>query len=200
MGSEGHSWIVILAAENGPGSAASTIAAISRACAMVPPERVCLVVVGGSQEEPPAVPGGVTFINIIVQPGDRGTANGMLLATLVVTERDPQARLLFMSSGRHFPTLASVPDEPVVFAATGSQLYRAFRQRVPEVVSSMDAALFGRNSNRSGATALQALYENLPAMDFSNDVLPGREHVVRIVRGSACDWCRTSAREFHFLH
>jgi mannose-1-phosphate guanylyltransferase len=47
--------------------------------------------------------------NVIVQPQNRGTAHGILLATLSVLERDPSARIIFLPADHYVdeePTLA----------------------------------------------------------------------------------------------
>ena len=47
--------------------------------------------------------------NVIVQPENRGTANGILLAFLHIAERDPSAQIVVLPSDHHMqdePTLA----------------------------------------------------------------------------------------------
>ncbi len=61
--------------------------------------------------------------SIVVQPENRGTATGILLALLRILERDPNARVVVLPSDHH------VVDEPVLTralaAAIGALLYRS---------------------------------------------------------------------------
>lgn len=96
--------------------------AIERAGGIAARERICTIVAAQHErwwsEQLSAVPAG----NVIVQPDNRGTANGVLLALLSVLERDPEARIVLLPSDHH------VRDE--------SQLARSLRY----AASSPDAA------------------------------------------------------------
>ncbi len=82
--------------------------ALQRAGQVVKREQVCVVVAEQHRRYwrqalrllPPQ--------NVIVQPRNCGTANGVLLATLRVLERDPQAQIMFLPAD-HF-----VRDEPLL--------------------------------------------------------------------------------------
>lgn len=75
--------------------------AIERAASVVPVERICSIVAAQHRlwwadhldTFPPE--------NVIVQPRNRGTANGILLPLLVILERDPEARLILLPSDHH---------------------------------------------------------------------------------------------------
>ena len=278
MSTVDHAWVVILAAGDGSRLAPLTVdstgtavpkqycsfnggsslleEAISRACSLVPPERVCVVVAGKHHVYWLPMLADIPLVNVFAQPENRGTANGILLATLVITDSDPQSNILFMpadhyaadekkfrdalsrtmragnSSRQHFSVLAMEPEEPdpefsyivpgsacddgtwmaerfvetpekevaatllakgalwntFIFSATGSLLYRTFRRMSPDIVFSMEKALFANGLERSRAIELQAAYKDFPAIDFSNDVLQGREHTIRIIRAAACGW------------
>jgi mannose-1-phosphate guanylyltransferase len=75
--------------------------ALQRATRVVPRERVCAIV--ANQHRPYwrldlwALPAG----NVIVQPSNRGTAHGVLLAVLSILERDPFARIVFLPADHY---------------------------------------------------------------------------------------------------
>jgi mannose-1-phosphate guanylyltransferase len=188
--------------------------------------------------------------NIVVQPRNRGTANGVLLSALTIAARDPLARIVFLPSDhfvrdedrferalREAATVRLRPGELVllgvepeeadpelgylvprgpsrpgelprvsrfvekppasvaadliadgalwnsfVFAADVSTLVELIRARYPEVVDDLETAL------ARGPAAVDALYERLPAIDFSRHVLQGAEARLRVVRVGPCGW------------
>lgn len=75
--------------------------ALQRATRVVPRDRVCAIV--ADQHRPYwrmdlwAIPAG----NVIVQPRNRGTAHGVLLAVLSILERDPFARIVFLPADHY---------------------------------------------------------------------------------------------------
>jgi mannose-1-phosphate guanylyltransferase len=75
--------------------------ALQRATRVVPRDRVCAIV--ADQHRPYwrmdlcALPAG----NVIVQPSNRGTAHGVLLAVLSILERDPFARIVFLPADHY---------------------------------------------------------------------------------------------------
>lgn len=118
-----HVWVVVLAAGDGTRLAGLTIdgggrtipkqycslnggdalvaETVSRARTIVPEERVCVVVAKKHCDYWLPALTEVPLGNIIVQPENRGTANGVLLATLTIASRDPLAVLMFMPAD-HF--------------------------------------------------------------------------------------------------
>lgn len=119
---DNHTWAVVLAAGEGKRLAALTAdeagrhvpkqfcslhggpslfgLALARASAIVPKDRVCAVVAKGHEhwwrQQPDLHPD-----NLIVQPRNRGTGNGVLLALAYILKRDPQARLIFLPADHH---------------------------------------------------------------------------------------------------
>jgi mannose-1-phosphate guanylyltransferase len=85
--------------------------ALGRAASVVPAERVCAVVAAQHdrwwRQALARLPAG----NVVVQPRNRGTAHGMLLALAHVLERDRCARVLFFPADHH------VADEAALAAA-----------------------------------------------------------------------------------
>lgn len=118
-----HTWAVVLAA--GDGTRLSTLTtdsdgnpvpkqfcslngggsllheALQRATRAVPRERVCAIVADQHRSywrmDLWALPAG----NVIVQPSNRGTAHGVLLAVLSILERDPLARIVFLPADHY---------------------------------------------------------------------------------------------------
>jgi mannose-1-phosphate guanylyltransferase len=85
--------------------------ALQRAAAVASLDRVCAVVAEQHSEwwYRPLV--GLAPSNVFVQPQNRGTALGILLAVLNIVERDPNARIVFLPADHH------VGDEAVLAKA-----------------------------------------------------------------------------------
>lgn len=129
----GHTWAVVLAAGEGSrlrsfttnregvsipkqfcslrGGSSLLHEALQRAAAVAAPEHRCTVVAEAHrnwwQRSLTCLPAG----NTIVQPLNRGTANGILLSLLHILERDPQARVVLLPADHH------VSDEAVLAEA-----------------------------------------------------------------------------------
>ena len=74
---------------------------LQRARHVASPEQVCTIV---AQQHAPhwrRLLGSLPRRNVIVQPHNRGTANGVLLSVLSILERDPLARIVFLPAD-HF--------------------------------------------------------------------------------------------------
>jgi len=194
--------------------------------------------------------------NVIVQPENRGTAVGILLALLHILQRDSIARILVLPSDHHVidehalsaamarafvrlrkepealvllgmkpddadtelgyivPTPGAVgdgvahvanfiekpsPPEARVLVARGAlwnsfiiaahapTLLAAFNARDPALVSRMQAAVKSSRGSRE-SPALSGLYDVLPTLDFSRQILQGREAQLRVLPVPACGW------------
>lgn len=189
-------------------------------------------------------------VDVIVQPANRGTAFGVLLAALAIAARDPLARLVFLPSDHFVPdelALASAltavahtsmrsgelvllgiePSEPdselgyivpatskgaddprsvarfvekpsrpdaaaliaggalwnsFIFSAGAATIIELMRSRHPELVDDLETA------TARGAGALASLYDRLPTIDLSRDILAGAEQRLRVVRAAPCGW------------
>jgi len=75
--------------------------ALQRAAAVAAAERICAIVAAQHRRWWLAQLDGVPRQNIVVQPQNRGTANGVLLPLLTILERDPQARIIVMPSDHY---------------------------------------------------------------------------------------------------
>lgn len=120
---QNHTWAVVLAAGDGKRLSALTAdnqgrhvpkqfcsvnggaslfgLALARARSIVPDGRVCTVVAKDHEQWWKAKPHEVQRGNLIVQPRNRGTGNGVLLALAHILKRDPQARLIFLPADHH---------------------------------------------------------------------------------------------------
>jgi mannose-1-phosphate guanylyltransferase len=85
--------------------------ALQRAKHIAPRERVCTIVAAHHRRYWQSALWAAPRANLIVQPRNCGTANGILLATLKILERDPLARIVFLPAD-HF-----VRDEAALAAS-----------------------------------------------------------------------------------
>jgi mannose-1-phosphate guanylyltransferase len=93
--------------------------ALHRAEAVAPRDRICTVVAEQHRRWWEGPLWSLMASNIIVQPENRGTANGLLLPLMHIAERDPQARVVVLPSDHY------VRDE--------AMLARALRQAVARI-------------------------------------------------------------------
>lgn len=75
--------------------------ALERAAGVAQRQRICTIVASQHRRWWSSQLEGVAPENIIVQPGNRGTANGVLLPLLIILERDPRARVVVLPSDHH---------------------------------------------------------------------------------------------------
>lgn len=121
---DSHTWALVLAA--GEGSRLSSLttdtngitipkqfcslhggpsllaATLDRARAVVPGERVCAVVAEQHRRWWSAITDELPSANIVVQPQNRGTANGILLPLMRILSRDASARIVVLPSDHYF--------------------------------------------------------------------------------------------------
>jgi mannose-1-phosphate guanylyltransferase len=69
-----------------------------------------------------------------------------------------------------------------IFAVSGAALLELYRRRHSTIVDAMTKAF------TSGKAALGELYEQLPNLDFSRDVLEGAEDTLRVLAVPGCGW------------
>jgi mannose-1-phosphate guanylyltransferase len=69
-----------------------------------------------------------------------------------------------------------------IFVAEGLAVLRLFYERHPQIVLRMRRAL------RAGTAQVEALFEELPGIDFSRDVIEGAEADLALIRVPACGW------------
>jgi mannose-1-phosphate guanylyltransferase len=84
--------------------------ALSRAQSIAPKERVCTIVAAQHRRWWESLPGPLSASNVIVQPQNRGTANGILLALLHIAERDPDAQIVLLPSDHHVQDEATLAE------------------------------------------------------------------------------------------
>lgn len=84
--------------------------ALQRAASVSCPARICTVLAEQHRRGWQPMLDEMCADNIIVQPSNRGTANGILLPLLHIAERDPEARLLLLPSDHHICDEAVLSD------------------------------------------------------------------------------------------
>lgn len=76
-----------------------------------------------------------------------------------------------------------------IIAATAQALLTLIERRFPGIVAEMRRVLRSTTSGPQAAIAMAALYERLPVLDFSHDVLEvGRHENLRVLPVPACGW------------
>ena len=229
--------------------------ALRRGHAVVGRDRLCAIVAAHHEQWWRGALWGLKAGNVVSQPGNRGTANGVLLSLLTILARDPLARVLFLPAD-HFVEneerlalamrkatagLESAPSdlflvgiEPdeadaelgyivpedgglgarrvvrfvekpsvdvaeellgrgalwnsFIFAAVGTTLLASFRERMPDVVDTMETAIARLGHPTAAGNELEAVYASLPEVDFSRHILAGAEAQLRVVTAQACGW------------
>jgi mannose-1-phosphate guanylyltransferase len=74
-----------------------------------------------------------------------------------------------------------------IFAAHGRTLVRAFETRCPDLVGELQHIVTSMNSSTSHARLAQ-LYEQLPVLDFSRDILQRSPELLRVLSVPPCGW------------
>jgi mannose-1-phosphate guanylyltransferase len=230
--------------------------AVQRARAVVAPERICTIVAADHRQWWADHLEDVSPENLIVQPQNRGTANGILLPLLAILERDPDARILLLPSDHHVRDeerlagalrYAASPPETAwaeimllgltartadtelgyivpnreaghthhgvnrfvekpeldqaqrliehgalwnafIIAADAPALLKLFERRYPDIVAAMRDAVRGNAGGLAPDAALAELYEALPELDFSRNILQGQEQHLRVLPVPECGW------------
>lgn len=75
-----------------------------------------------------------------------------------------------------------------IFAAHGRSLVRAFEARCPDLVAEMQYILGSPVDRLTRRTRLAGLYERLPELDFSRDILQRSPSLLRVLTVSPCGW------------
>lgn len=274
----GHNWALVLAAGEGSRlqaltTTASGIAvpkqfcslgggssllhdALRRARVIAPPERTCAVVAVHHRRWWEGLSHTIPTQNIVVQPRNRGTANGILLPLLRIVHRHPDATLLVLPSDHYVRNetvlatglrlaaaqvarqhdgiilLGFTPEEAdpelgyivpagdgspglrevqqfiekpsavsaceliergglwnsFIFAARGQALLRIFEERCPEIVMEMRGIVGRASTDAMLDPHLIDLYERLPTLDFSRDIVERCASQLRVLDVPACGW------------
>ena len=75
-----------------------------------------------------------------------------------------------------------------ILAASGRALLKIFRQSLAGHVGAMERAMHLNGSEDSDSMPLSTLYQDLPTVDFSHDVLERHDSVLRVVPVPHCGW------------
>jgi len=231
--------------------------AIRRARAIAAPQRTCAVVAAAHRRWWASLSESIPAANIIVQPDNRGTANGLLLPLLHIVRRDPGAILLVLPSDHYVRNedvlaaaledtvvhlesghadivmLGLAPEEPdtelgyilpagsiddggarpirsfaekpdgalarelisqgglwnsFIFLARAQALVQLFEQRFPEIVMEMRGVLERFDHGPEGGLSLVELYQRLPVLDFSRDVVERFAGQFKVMMVPPCGW------------
>ena len=76
-------------------------ASLRRSRMIVPRHRICAIVAVDHEHYWRRTLRSLPDANVIVQPRNRGTANGLLLGVLRILERDPLARIIFLPADHY---------------------------------------------------------------------------------------------------
>jgi mannose-1-phosphate guanylyltransferase len=244
--------------------------ALRRGESVVGRSRLCAVVAAQHRLWWEGALGSLPARNVIVQPQNRGTANGILLPLMHLLQRDPSARVVLLPSDHHvlqesvltsslrdaveqlewrfdetlllgiapveadpdlgyiLPgetdrrgalTVARFIEKPpqalareliragglwnaFIVASTATALLDLFRARIPDIVEAMRAAVQRDLERGSGAAAVTELYQRLPTIDFSRDIVAGQESKLRVLPVRPCGWSDlgTPKRVLDVLH
>ena len=230
--------------------------ALQRGESVVDRSRICAIVAEQHRRWWKGALGSLPERNVIVQPENRGTANGILLPLMHILLRDPSARIVLLPSdhhvlqeavltaslrdaleqldwrcdqtlllgiqpgevdpdlgyilpggtdGRGALTVARFIEKPpqavageliragglwnaFIVVTTAGALLDLFRERIPEVVEAMRAAVQCDDEQGSGIAAVTELYPRLPTIDFSRDIVSGQESKLRVLPVRPCGW------------
>jgi mannose-1-phosphate guanylyltransferase len=75
-----------------------------------------------------------------------------------------------------------------IVASTVEALLALLRRRIPEILAEMYAAVRRDLMGQGDGLAVAELYDQLPSIDFSHDILPGQEAYLRVLRVAQCGW------------
>ena len=199
-------WVIVLAAgdRHGAGHSARTTALLreqlNRAATLASRRRICAVV---TQEQRRRLEGPLWFLresNVFAHPDKIGTAHGVLLALLRISERDPHACVVLLPSTQHVhdegsflaslrnaaADAANKPDNVVLVSIEPSApdarivvgrvrvLLKLFE---PEMVAVMREIVERAPAARADPIVAADLLERqrLPYLDFHRHVLPGEK-------------------------
>jgi mannose-1-phosphate guanylyltransferase len=100
-------------------------AALNRAAAIAPRERLCAIVAGQHRQWwTDGTLDGLPDSNVFVQPQNRGTAHGILLPLVKIAQRDPNATVVLLPADHYFQdeaTIAASLRRAAVLAAENSE-------------------------------------------------------------------------------
>ena len=113
-----------------------------------------------------------------IVPGERDRQGARTVARFVEKPPFAQARELIR---------AGALWNAFIVVSTGAALLERFQARVAPIVSALQVAL---NCERDypGCRALAAMYEALPIVDFSRDIVAGQEDAFRVLAVPKCGW------------
>lgn len=97
----GNTWALVLAGGDSRRGPSLLEEALERAAAIAPSRRICTIVAAQHRQWWTGNVGGLPQENVIVQPQNRGTGHGILLALLKIESRDPAAVVVLLPADHH---------------------------------------------------------------------------------------------------
>jgi len=135
-------------------------------------DRNHIILVGITPEEPDPE------LGYIVAEGD-SHPGGIRAVSEFIEKPSPSAARALIARGGVWNSF--------IFAANAQALVRAFEARCPDLVGEMRHIVTSMNPNMRSARLAQ-LYEQLPTLDFSRDVLQRSPELLRVMIAPACGW------------
>jgi hypothetical protein len=75
-----------------------------------------------------------------------------------------------------------------IMAASVHALLRMYHRRYPDLIARMSEGVAQDRLRPQDALGVQTLYDDLPKLDFSRDVLQGQEAALRVLTVPHCGW------------
>ena len=130
--------------------------------------------------------------------------NHVILLGITPDEPDPELGYIIAEGGTAVGAVSAFVEKPTVaaaraliarggvwnsfiFASHAQALLRAFEARCPDLVGEMRHIVTSMGSSMRDARLAQ-LYEQLPALDFSRDILQRSPELLRVMTVPACGW------------
>jgi mannose-1-phosphate guanylyltransferase len=147
-------------------------AALQRARRIVPPERVCAVVARHHESFWEPALEATPETQFIVQPCNRGTANGVLLATLRIAAADPFARILFLPADHHVRDEAALaPTLHSALALLETRAQELLLVGFPPQASDPELGYIVVGERRGDGTSAVATFVEKPASAIIRDLI-----------------------------
>jgi mannose-1-phosphate guanylyltransferase len=185
--------------------------ALERARSATPVSQVCAVLGSRHRRWWGQAVGNVVPSNIFVQPENRGTGYGILLALLHLDAINPDARVIFLPADHHFKDEDSItrtlrlaaylitanPEVTYLFGTEPESADTELGYIVPVQAARNMTGAVARFAEKPGPDearaliskgALAQLYAKLKPFDFSREILQHQTAYLRVIRVPPCGW------------
>jgi mannose-1-phosphate guanylyltransferase len=114
-----------------------------------------------------------------ILPGASDGRGALTVARFIEKPSESAARKLIAAGGLW---------NAFIVVSSGLALLELFRKRIPGIVSAMVAALERDRLAHASGGATAELYQTLPVIDFSRDIVAGQERYLRVLAVRPCGW------------